>query len=98
MAEPFSMVSTPTPERVSVWYFSFTDETRPEGSQFLGALVAQGATMTEAYVSIGLSGLNPGGAALIVGPFEASRDWLARYSGRLLDREEAENMADPDGQ
>lgn len=71
------------------WYMSFADPDLPEGKQFLGACIVEGATFANAITNSHLQGCNPGGeaAAMELGdepPAPAS--WL----NRLLSREEAE--------
>jgi len=72
------------------FWLSFCDPDRPKGTQFLGALVAEGDDFIEAVRESHLRGVNPGGEVLSVElpetvEVEAHRLW------HLMAAEEARN-------
>lgn len=73
-------------------YLSFSDASRPKGTQWLGGCYIPADTLHEALaLSHGLR-INPGGSVRITGPFpaQALRDG---YANRLLTTEEDINLA-----
>lgn len=72
-----------------VW-LSFCDANRPDGEQFLGAIVTEAPSVVTAVLKTHLLKINPGGEILTVGPFDADigGEWL----DRLLTREECERF------
>lgn len=76
------------------WYMSFTDDTRPKGSQFLGAALVLAVTLEEAIRASWTLGCNPGGAVMAV-PLPVGARPDPAFCNRLLTREEAEGMPEP---
>ena len=74
----------------SLMWLSFCDDKKPEGSQFLGVLIAPGDNIVEATLLAHHNGLNPGGEVLGVC---LPDDKLREYVGRLLSRDEAITLA-----
>lgn len=50
------------------WMLSFTDDARPVGDQHLGTCLVKAASAELAVTATHMTGLNPGGQVLIVGP------------------------------
>lgn len=76
------------------WYLSFTDDTRPEGDQFIGGLLLKAHGMISAVQYSHLLGLNPGGAVTgLAFPYED--DEADPWACRLLTRSEAEGLPEP---
>lgn len=75
---------------------SFTDYTRPKGSQFLGAALVLGATLADAVTASWELGCNPGGAVMAV-PLPDGAEPGPEFCNRLLTRKEAEGMPEPAG-
>lgn len=46
------------------WWLSFADEKKPQGSQFLGAVLLEANDMSDAVLKSKRLGLNPGGEVL----------------------------------
>lgn len=74
-----------------LWWLSFADATLPKGTQFLGAAIVRGETMTAAVVRAHWLQINPGGEVLgveIPPEVKIESDWIER----LLSREEWEKL------
>jgi hypothetical protein len=75
------------------WWLSFADGTRPEGEQFLGALVMQGDVFQHVLTVSHALGLNPGGEIEFVPiPREKMQAIPEGARNRLLSREDAEAL------
>lgn len=79
---------------VPLWWLSFADPNLPAGTQFLGVVITQAATIEDAITGTHLLGINPGGQIGIMGPVPA--DLIApEWRDRLLTKAEAESVPDP---
>ena len=77
---------------MSYWWMSFTDQYKPEGTQFLGALIIEADDECGALVKSHLLELNPGSEVLAVKVPEQLKnrildEWIDR---KLISREECE--------
>lgn len=72
----------------TVFWMSFTDPDKPEGQQFLGGCLVDGATMEEALTNSHALGINPGGAVKTVGPIPREQVPLGGRFNALLSRED----------
>lgn len=74
------------------WWLSFADADLPKGSQFLGAIIAEGATIIDAIKNTHRLKLNPGGEVqgLKIGIDKV--EMTKPYANRLLDRAECERL------
>lgn len=70
-----------------LWWLSFCDASRPEGSQFLGAAIVSGPDIAFACMNAHALGCNPGGEVMGVQIPEGCKV-AAKWHGRLLNREE----------
>jgi hypothetical protein len=77
-----------------LWWLSFCDPSRPEGSRFLGVAIVQAPTFAAAITRSHVTGVNPGGEVASMGPIPAECI-AAEWRGRLLTREEAESVPEP---
>lgn len=78
----------------SWWSFSFADPDLPEGTQFLGGCFVQAKDEAGALTVTHLTGVNPGGEALMIRlPKEVKIP--GNWAYRLLSKEELERMPDP---
>lgn len=79
-----------------LWWMSFTDPGRPEGSQFLGVAIVQAPTFPAAITRSHVTGVNPGGQISFEGPLPAG--FIApEWRDRLLSKAEAESIPEPEG-
>ena len=79
-----------------LWHLSFADPGLPAGSQFLGVVIVQAASLEDAITRSHVLGVNPGGGIQIAGPIPPGfigPEWR----DRLLSKAEAEAIPDPDG-
>lgn len=81
------------------WWLCFCDADKPEGNQFLGVAVVEGATLGDAIALTGALGINPGGkvASVACTRFVPAAAWR----NRLLTRQEvvaAGNEMEPPAQ
>ncbi len=75
------------------WWLSFCDASRPTGSQFLGAVLVDGADMIDAIRASHALGINPGGeVAGHAVDAERMRRVDDKWKNRLLTREECADM------
>lgn len=77
-----------------LWWLSFCDPDRPEGSQFLGVAIVQAPVFDAAVTRSHAIGVNPGGQVATCGPIDPeviSPEWR----NRLLTRDEAESIPGP---
>lgn len=80
---------------MSWWWLSFVDPDRPEGDQYLGAVLLKADDVAHALFCSHEKGLNPGGE---IAMFEIPKEFEYRIevnmnlTHRLLTREEAESF------
>lgn len=74
------------------WWLSFADAERPEGAQFLGAVIIAASRLEEALKVAEILHCNPGGEVRFVA-FETVAPLPAMFVGHLFDRAEAEGEA-----
>lgn len=79
-----------------LWWLSFCDTDRPAGSQFLGVAIVQAPTFAAAITRSHVIGANPGGEIASVGPIPAEFI-AAEFRDRLLTKDEAEAIPEPEG-
>jgi len=77
-----------------LWWLSFRDPDRPEGSRFLGVAIIQAATLAAAMTRSHRLGVNPGGEVASRGPVDPQRI-AAGWRDRLLSRDEADSVPEP---
>ena len=74
-----------------LWWLSFCDETRPEGSRFLGACMVHADGLVGAVQEAHRLGINPvGDVQAVEAEPERAAMVPASYVGRLMDRAECE--------
>lgn len=77
----------------SWWWLSFVDETKPEGSRFLGAVALEVPADADPILHARAKKLNPGGEVAF---FEILPEYLPNLPldmrNRLLSRQEAESI------
>ena len=79
-----------------LFWLSFADPGKPEGTQFLGVAIIQGATLAAAITRSHMLKVNPGGEIAPMGPIEAK--YIAgEWRDRLLTRDEALAVPEPEG-
>ena len=84
---------------VPYFWLSFVDEDAVPGTAFLGACFVQAATGVGAVDRAHELGINPGGQVAMAGPVRAedmSAAYREKWCERLLDKEEATNLPEPD--
>jgi hypothetical protein len=91
---PLVILDGPAPDD-PLWWLSFADPDLPEGSQFLGVIITQAATLEDAVTRTHLLGINPGGGIQIAGPLP-SRFFAEQWRDRLLPKDEAESIPEPE--
>jgi hypothetical protein len=70
------------------WYCSFVEPDRPEGDQFIGAVLVYGSGGPDMLMTLGSLNLNPGGeVAMVPVPVPPPKE----YRGRLLSRADIED-------
>ena len=76
---------------MTLWWLSFCDEEKPEGSRLLGVSLVEGEDFLPAVLNAHRLGCNPGGQVLGL-PFPEAKAALvgASWKNRLLSRAEAE--------
>ena len=78
-----------------LFWLSFADPGRPEGTQFLGVAIIQGSTLAAAITRSHLLKVNPGGQVGILGPIEA--EYIApEWRDRLLSAAEIDAIPEPE--
>jgi hypothetical protein len=83
------------PQDAPLWWLSFADPDLPEGSQFLGVVIVQAATLEDAVTRSHLLGVNPGGGIQIAGPLPA-HFFAEQWRDRLLSMAEAGSIPEPE--
>ena len=78
-------------EPLGWWWLSFTDASRPKGSQFLGVAIVEARGIAGAVTAAHRLGINPGGAVLAIAIPPEHVPALS-YRNRLLSRDEAEAL------
>jgi hypothetical protein len=76
------------------FYFSFCDTDKPEGTQFLGALILKGSGWGSALEGASILGLNPGGEVMSL-PIRYTDADAEPWAYRLLTAAEAEHLPPP---
>ena len=79
-----------------LFWLSFADPGRPEGTQFLGVAIIQGSTLAAAITRSHMLKVNPGGEIASMGPIDA-RYIAAEWRDRLLTKDEALAVPEPEG-
>lgn len=73
------------------YWLSFADAAKPKGTQFLGALIIEGATLAAAIKAAHIMGLNPGGE-IQAQAFETTdpqgKELLEKWKEKLLTKDE----------
>lgn len=83
----------PAPDDPLFW-LSFCDTGKPEGSQFLGVAIIQAPTFPAAITRSHVLNVNPGGQVASMGPIPA--EYIgAEWRERLLTKPEAESIPEP---
>lgn len=90
------MTGTPPDSPYPLWWLSFADPDLPEGSQFLGVVIAAAPDLAAAVTRTHLLAINPGGGIQIAGPLPAGCI-AAEWHDRLLTKDEAESIPEPGG-
>lgn len=76
-----------------LWWLSFSDGDKPSGQQWLGCTLIEGETFLSAHLTASMAGANPGGECIGMSfPTELAERVPARLRGRLLSREETEEV------
>ena len=79
-----------------MWWLSFCDTGKPEGSQFLGVAIVQAPTLAAAVTRSHVQGVNPGGQVASMGPIP--QEYIpGEWRDRLLSKDEAEAIPEPEG-
>jgi hypothetical protein len=78
-----------------LWWMSFADPGAPEGTQFLGVVIIQAPSCPAAVTRSHQAGVNPGGEIAVAGPIPPELIG-AEWRDRLLTRDEAEAIPEPD--
>lgn len=74
------------------WWLCFCDDAKPEGEQFLGVVVVEGATLGDAIARTSALGINPGGK---VGSVACTRFVpAAKWRNQVLTRQEVIKAGD----
>lgn len=73
---------------MGLWWLSFCDPDKPQGSAFLGVCIIEGDTIAEAMAASWVMHCNPGGE--IMGYDVSDVSIPTKYRRRLLTKEEAQ--------
>lgn len=76
---------------MTLWWLSFYDPKRPEGTRFLGAVIVQAYSFLEAVCRAHKLDINPGGEALGI-DFPSEFIIPTKWINRLLTRPECEQF------
>lgn len=82
---------------MALWYLSFADPERPEGTQFLGAVMTFQADFEAAVRWTRKRGINPGGE-VAAWELRDGAPFLEQYLDRLLSKNDLQEMARALGQ
>ena len=74
-----------------LWWLSFADPDRPEGTQFLGAAIIQAPTFPAAITRSHRIGVNPGGEVMAAGPIPPDA-YGPEFRDRLLSAQEIDDL------
>lgn len=85
---------SPTTFNSNLWWLSFCDGDRPEGSQFLGVVISEGSNVADAAMNAHSRGVNPGGEVLGIPINVPSRSekLLRDHMWKLLPLEECKKL------
>jgi len=76
---------------IKTYYMSFCDPDKPEGKQYLGSIIIDGADVKDALKNSRIFSINPGGEVMFIDITKVTDKIKSTHKYRLLNEEEVDN-------